>query len=148
MLNPAFDIHTTQYFVQVSNNTTNLNIFAVPENEKGKVTISGGENLKEGNNFITVTVTAENKITKRDYKIIAYKRNIQEEKDYEEELQKNAEKLEQAYEIEKTSTNNQESPISKIEKGNIPYIVLGIIGAILVLILLFVAYKKGIFKRK
>ena len=148
MLNPAFDIHTTQYSAQVSNKMVNLNIFAVPENEKAKVTISGGENLKEGNNNITITVTAQNKITKREYRIIAYRRNIQEEKEYEQELQNNQEKLEEAYKIEKISVNNEDGNISPINKKNIPYLVLGIIGAIVVLILLFLAYKKGIFKRR
>lgn len=148
MLNPAFDIHTTQYSAQVSNKMVNLNIFAVPENEKAKVTISGGENLKEGNNNITITVTAQNNITKREYRIIAYRRNIQEEKEYEQKLQNNQKKLEEAYKIEKISVNNEDGNISPINKKNIPYLVLGIIGAIVVLILLFLAYKKGIFKRR
>lgn len=148
MLNPAFDIHTTQYYVQISNKIEKLNIFAVPENEKAKVAISGGENLKEGNNYITVIVTAENKITKREYKINAYKRNIKEEEQYEKEQQENAEKLEEAYKIEKASSNNEENPISNIGKNKVIYIALGIIGAIGVVVLIFIGYKKGIFKRR
>lgn len=148
MLNPAFEAHTTTYSAEVSNDTTTLNIFAVPENEKGTVKIVGTDNLKEGNNNITVTVTAPNKISKRDYKINIYKRNAQEEEKYKQKQEENAQKLEEAYKLEKTSANNEENPISQIGSGNIVYIILGIIGAIAVIASIVIAYKKGIFKQR
>lgn len=142
LLNPAFDNSVTQYKVEVSKDTVNLNVFAVPENEQGKVTISGNENLKEGNNNITVTVTAPNGITKREYKITAYKRSVNEEEIYNKEQEEQKEMLEEAYEIEKTSANSEEPPIVEMEEKN-KYIVIIVIGGAIVtfIILGVVVYK-------
>lgn len=147
LLNPPFDNSITQYKLEVSNDTTNLNVFAVPENEQGKVTISGNENLKEGNNNITVTVTAPNGVTKREYKITAYKRNINEEENYKREQEEQKENLEEAYEMEKTITNSEESPVVKADENN-HYIIVAIvsISVIVVIIIGVFIYKK--YRRK
>lgn len=144
LLNPPFDTNITQYNIEVSNETTKLNIFAVPQNEKGKVIIFGNENLKEGKNTVSVTVTAANGITKREYKINVYKRNIEEEKSYQQEQEEQKNKLEEAYKIEKTSNNNEESSIQEIEKEKSKYILIGIIGAIVVMAITMgiIYYKK------
>lgn len=147
LLNPPFDNSITQYKLEVSNDTTNLNVFAVPENEQGKVTISGNENLKEGNNNITVTVTAPNGVTKREYKITAYKRNINEEENYKREQEEQKENLEEAYEMEKTITNSEEPPVVKADENN-HYIIIAIvsISVIVVIIIGVFIYKK--YRRK
>lgn len=147
LLNPPFDNSITQYKLEVSNDTTNLNVFAVPENEQGKVTISGNENLKEGNNNITVTVTAPNGVTKREYKITAYKRNINEEENYKREQEEQKENLEEAYEMEKTITNSEEPPVVKADENN-HYIIVAIvsISVIVVIIIGVFIYKK--YRRK
>ena len=147
LLNPPFDNSITQYKLEVSNDITNLNVFAVPENEQGKVTISGNENLKEGNNNITVTVTAPNGVTKREYKITAYKRNINEEENYKREQEEQKENLEEAYEMEKTITNSEEPPVVKADENN-HYIIVAIvsISVIVVIIIGVFIYKK--YRRK
>ena len=148
LLNPPFDNNITQYKLEVSNDTTNLNVFAVPESEQGKITISGNENLKDGNNNIIVTVTAPNGITKREYKIIAYKRNISEEENYNKEQEEQKENLKEAYEIEKTSANNEEPPIVKVNKNNV-YVIIAIIGISIVVVIIVgvILYKKYIRKK-
>lgn len=148
LLNPPFDNSITQYKLEVSNDTTNLNVFAVPENEQGKVTISGNENLKEGNNNITVTVTAPNEVTKREYKITAYKRNINEEENYKREQEEQKENLQEAYELEKTSADNNEPQVVMANENN-KYIIIGIasISVIIVIIIGVVMYKKYIRKK-
>jgi hypothetical protein len=100
ILYPAFDNQILEYNVEVSNEVTKLNIFAVPEDEEGKVEIKGNDNILEGNNSISVTVTSSNG-NKREYKINVYKRNLEEEKEYIEKQNQKAEKLEEAYKIEK-----------------------------------------------
>lgn len=147
LLNPPFDNSITQYKLEVSNDTTNLNVFAVSESEQGKVIISGNENLKEGNNNITVTVTAPNGITKREYKIIVYKRNISEEESYNKEQEEQKANLEEAYEMERTSANSEEPLIIKANENN-KYIIITIISVsvIAVIIIGVVLYKK--YKRK
>lgn len=136
LLNPPFDASITKYKAEVSNSTKDLNIFAVPEYETASVKIDGGTNLKEGKNTVTVTVTATNGLSIKKYTIEVYKRNEEEQIEYNEEQNKQAEKLEEAYEIEKTSTKYAEEikEQDNIEsKGSSVWIVI-IIGILIVLI--------------
>ena len=45
--------------MKVRNNITSLNVTAIPNNNEAQVVISGNKNWKEGNNTITIKVTAE-----------------------------------------------------------------------------------------
>lgn len=133
-LNPAFDNTITQYTTEVSNAITNLNMIAVPENEKATVTITGSTDLKEGNNKVTISVIAANGITKRNYIVNVYKRNIEEEKQYQKEQEEQQEKLEEAYQIEKLSTDSQkqEEDNQKVSTNNTK-LTIGIISIVLVI---------------
>lgn len=148
LLNPPFDNSITQYKLEVSNDTINLNVFAVPESEQGKVTILGNENLKEGNNNITVTVTAPNGITKREYKITAYKRNVNEEKNYTKEQEEQRQNLEEAYELEKMSANSEEPPVVMADENNKYVAVIGSLVVIMVIVIGVILGKKYIRIRK
>ncbi len=84
---PEYNANVTNYNVEVSNLTDDLNILAIPEDEDAKVDISGNKNLKTGNNKVIISLTAENGITKKDYLINVFKRNEDEEKENEQEQQ-------------------------------------------------------------
>ena len=86
-LSPEYNANVTNYNVEVSNLTNDLNILAIPEDEDAKVDINGNKNLKNGNNKVIISVTAENGITKKDYLINVYKRNEDEEKGNEQKQQ-------------------------------------------------------------
>ena len=58
--NPAFKPNIFKYTVTVPYEVTNLNIEATPNYSGSLVTISGNNNLKVGNNLVTIKVTAEN----------------------------------------------------------------------------------------
>lgn len=58
-LNPSFDKGIYDYKVNVDNDTDKLIISAIPEDEKAKVSISGNDFLKEGENKVVVSVLAE-----------------------------------------------------------------------------------------
>lgn len=117
-LNPPFEANVTKYQVEVSQEITDLNVLAVPENEKATVEIKGKNNLQEGNNQLMIMVTAANGFTKRNYEVQVYRRNKEEEQKYQEEQKKNQEKLEEAYEIEKTSTDPIEQTDSMQNKNS------------------------------
>ena len=145
LLNPNFENNITQYNAEVSNETTKLNILAIPQNENANVKISGYEDIEEGENKILISVTAQNKITKRDYQINVYRRNIQEEEIYKEEQEKQKEALEQAYELEKISTANEEKETQQVEEENQKqYLIWVIIGLLLVICIIIgvIYYKK------
>ena len=142
LLTPPFGNQITQYNTQISNDITNLNILAIPENEMGTVQITGNKDLKEGNNTIIITVTAPNEITKRQYFINVYKRSSEEEVKYKEEEQKKEEKLEQAYEIEKTSAVTAEGNTNQVKEENRNDFIIGALGIILLGIVLGIYYKK------
>ena len=93
MLYPAFDTNITEYEIEVSNSTTELNILAIPEKMNSIVAIYGKENLKIGDNIITIDVLAENKITSRKYIIKAHRRSEEEELQNEQEINNQAERL-------------------------------------------------------
>lgn len=133
LLNPPFDNTVTQYDAEISNTVTNLKLIAVPENEKATVSITGNADLKEGNNKIIISVTAANGITKRNYIVNVYKRNANEEAQYEKEQEEQQEKLEEAYQIEKLSTDNlkQEEDNQKV-KQNKTKIIVGVVGIVII----------------
>lgn len=58
-LTPTFKSSITTYSMKVKNNITSLNVTAIPNDSNAKVEISGNKNWKEGNNTITIKVTAE-----------------------------------------------------------------------------------------
>lgn len=142
LLNPPFDNTITHYDIEISNLTTQLNILAVPENENASTSISGNNDLKEGNNQIVISVTASNGFTKKDFIINAYKRNVQEEEQFINEQEMQQEKLEEAYDIEQTS--KLEENISEEANNNKWYIIGGIIGTIIVISIIGIIY----FKKK
>lgn len=109
LLYPAFDNTVTNYNVEVGNNTEQINLLAIPEDEEATVEIKRDDTLKEGNNEIKITVTARNGYTKKEYNINVYKRNSEEEAKYQEEQKSNQEKLKQIYEIQKTSNEQEQN---------------------------------------
>lgn len=58
-LTPEFSKDITEYTVQVGTDVTELQLDAIPEDEKAKVTVEGNTDLKDGENKVTITVTAE-----------------------------------------------------------------------------------------
>ena len=124
----------TDYKATVDNNIEKLNILAIPQNENANVKIEGANNLKIGDNNITVTVYAENKITFRKYKIIVHKQSIEEQaqKQKEYEQNKNAN-------IEAASLIDNSKQIIDVQKQNLEiesknsmWIIIGILAIILV----------------
>ena len=109
ILSPEFNNQITRYNTQVANEINQLNILAIPENEKGKVEILGNNNLNEGNNKIEIKVTAPNGFTQRIYEINVYKRNKQEETIYNQEVDKVKKRLEEAYSVNKEVSENDNS---------------------------------------
>ena len=71
-LYPSFKSNIYSYNLNINQEISNLNITAIPQNEKATVEIEGNENLHEGENIIKINVTAENKETVRIYKINTY----------------------------------------------------------------------------
>ena len=66
-IDPAFEMFTTEYVVNVDSNVTTAKIEAIPDDSNAKVKISGDKNLKEGRNVFEINVTAENGKDKQNY---------------------------------------------------------------------------------
>ena len=127
------------------NEQGSLNLFAVPENEKASVEINGKENLQEGNNLVTIMVTASNGFTKRVYQLEAYRRNLEEEKAYQEEQLKRKENLENAYKIEQTSRDINDFQKDVTNNQNRKYygvLLLSIIMGVIILGLVAVVWRR------
>ena len=135
LLYPPFDTNVINYNIEISNETSKLNILAVPENEKASVQITGNNDLKEGENLIKITVTAQDGLSKKVFEINCYKRNSEEEILYQKEQEENRKKLEEIYQAEKISSQTGEAGMEskkEVEK-KVAWIVLIVIGVNLVL---------------
>lgn len=148
LLNPPFEPNITQYNVNISNQLSNLNIFAVPEDPNATVQINGNSNLNEGNNLITITVTAQNGFSKKLYVLDVYKRNYNEEIIFKNEQEDNIHKLEEIYQLEKTSENsnilineNKDNDNKKFNKQKSIF-AIGFLFSIIVIIVVCIFYFK------
>lgn len=79
ILDPEFNADITQYTTTIASNHETLNILAVPQIEGATVNIQGKDNIQFGQNQITITVTATNGTTTKDYIISLYKKTEEEE---------------------------------------------------------------------
>lgn len=69
-LGQAFDPNVTEYNAgDITVKSNKLNIYAYPTNDNAKVEILGNENLKVGENKITIKVTSENGKVTKEYSI-------------------------------------------------------------------------------
>ena len=73
-INPIFNKKQTQYYISILENISQININAIPEDEKAKVEILGNNNISVGNSVIKIIVTAENG-NKKEYLINVTKAN-------------------------------------------------------------------------
>lgn len=148
LLNPVYDNLVTKYNAEISNETNALNILAIPENEKATVQISGKDNLVEGNNTVLVDITAENGFTKKQIEVKVYKRNEEEEKQYQEKQSQMQDKIEEGYQIEKLSTEYEkdiEEQNNKIRMKIIIPLIIGIIGTSAIAIIIY--FKRARIKK-
>ena len=106
ILYPAFGNNINDYDIEISNNVSNLNILAIPEDENASVLINGNENLIEGDNKITVKVKSQSGV-ERNININVHKRNDIEEAEYSAHKGDLKEELEEAYKIEKILSQNE-----------------------------------------
>ena len=72
---PGFQKDITTYGVYVEENVINVDVLAVPEDNKSDISIKGNNNLQQGNNVVLVTVTAEDG-TQKIYTINVTKSNM------------------------------------------------------------------------
>lgn len=116
LLYPPFEARETNYTAEVGNAIETVKILAIPEQESAIAEIVGNEGLQEGDNTISIRVTAPSG-AKKEYTIRVYKRNAEEERIYKEEQEQMPEKVKQAYEIEKLSMTQEVPPIEeKVEE--------------------------------
>lgn len=77
-IEPTFEMFTTEYIVQVPEETTQIQIEVIPDDENANVEIIGNtENLEIGRNEIEIKVTAEDGIATQSYYIFVTRGNNQ-----------------------------------------------------------------------
>lgn len=109
---PEFDNYMTQYRVEVANDVEKIDLLAIPESINATVTITGNDTLKIGDNPITITVLAEDKITEKRYELNVHRRTEEEQKQSEEEQKIQIEKASAILEEkakEQTNGKNEET---------------------------------------
>ena len=129
---PEFNADITDYTAEIWEDMEKLNILAVPQIEAANVIIEGNENLQVGDNYIKITVLAQDGQTSKVYNI-AVKKNILEEENGI--IQNN---------LEGTNINNEKIDNNikkKVENDNV-VLFIGIIGLIIFIIIIIVSVKK------
>lgn len=114
-LKPEFNADITQYSASIASNHDILNILAVPQIEGATVNIQGKDNIQFGDNIITISVTAKDRVTIKDY-IINLHKKTEEEELQETQLLRNIEEQNEIVE-----ENN-------ITVGNIVFITIIMVG--------------------
>ncbi len=99
-LTPEFGADILEYSTQVSYDTSQLVIAALPEDEKSTVKISGNDSLKEGENKISITVLAESGAN------IEYTINVNREAAPAEETPTPEDSLQRSFEVVQLEDGN------------------------------------------
>ncbi len=144
LLNPEFNNNITDYKVDIPNEITKIEILAIPQSQKAKVSILGNNEMKVGNNYIQINVIAEDGITNKKYELNVYRRNEKEQIQYEQEKQYQAERLSAILEEEqKAKSNIKANEIIHNKNINIFLIIgIGILTIIIIIIINFIKKRK------
>ena len=148
ILTPEFDPNVTQYETEVSYESQNLNILAVPQNMKAMVKIDGKDDLKIGDNIVNIITTAEDDITQKKYVIKVHRRNEEEEmkneenQEYQAKLLNNLLEEKKNEEINSENLQNEDTEENLQTKNNINLIwiivIIFIVVAILVAVIIYI----------
>ena len=145
ILYPSFDTTVTEYKIEIEPNIEKLNILAIPENSKATIDIKGNELLKTGDNEILISVLSEDKINTLVYKIVAHKRNEEEQQKYREQEEKETMELENLLneEIETKDVNNEINEEEKTQDNSkIKFMIIVLIILIFISVLAIIIIKR------
>lgn len=145
ILYPSFDTTVTEYKIEIEPNIEKLNILAIPENSKATIDIKGNELLKTGDNEILISVLSEDKINTLVYKIVAHKRNEEEQQKYIEQEEKETIELENLLneEIETKDVNNEINEEEKTQDNSkIKFMIIVLIIFIFISVLAIIIIKR------
>lgn len=147
ILTPEYQANITEYNVEVSKDTNELNILAIPSDEDARVEIIGEKGLKTGDNSVEIVVTAKNGITTKNYKINVHKRTNdeevlkkQEQIDKTEESNKIMEQKEKEEDLEKTEKEEE----TEQDEHN----VISIIGVVLAIMVIGITVLRIVKRQK
>lgn len=150
-LEPEFQNSITNYYAEVANTETLVNILAIAEDSSANVKIEGNNDLKYGSNNVVVTVTARDGITEKKYNIEIYKRNDEEENVYKEEIKENNEEVNMLLEeksIETAENKENQAEDNEVNGKSKVIVIVVIIVAIIVIGVVIIAVRKYTRSRK
>lgn len=150
-LEPEFQNSITNYYAEVANTETLVNILAIAEDSSANVKIEGNNDLKYGSNNVVVTVTARDGITDKKYNIEIYRRNDEEENVYKEEIKENNEEVNMLLEeksIEITESKENQAEDNEVNGKSKVIVIVVIIVAIIVIGVVIIAVRKYTKSRK
>ena len=141
-----FRSNITDYKVEIPNKIAKIEILAIPQSQKAKVMIAGNNEMKVGNNYIQINVIAEDGITNKKYELNVYRRNENEQIQYEQEKQYQAQRLSAILEEEKKNKSNiKKNEVMNNKNINIFGIIgIGILSIIIIIIIIYFIKKQKI----
>lgn len=136
ILYPSYDNQINQYTAEVANSIQNLNLLAIPENSKTQVTIKGKDDLKVGDNIVSIFLLAEDGITDREVIIKVHRRSEEEQISYEENQKIEAQRLETI--LREEEQEKSEETLENGEEGKmwVPFVAILLFAIILLVSLI------------
>lgn len=137
---PEFDKNIINYSTEITNEVDKINILAISSDESAKVQIIGNENLKVGDNQITIDVTARDGITNKKYYLNVHKIS-KEEEILKKEEQQNVIKEANALLEQMNNENNKIENIENYAENNYISVIdwiIALIGSLVAIIILVV----------
>ena len=135
-LTPEFRGDVLEYSASVGSDIETLNILAVPEIEGANVNITGGDKLIFGNNVITITVTAKNGTSIKNYNVNIYRKTESEETEEQRQL------IEENNNIEENIVNNSaNNNIENEDKNTFLKIFFVVLLILIIAIIVYIIWK-------
>lgn len=122
-LSPNFDSMTNDYTLTVGLDIEKLDIITTTEDPSAKVVIKGNEDLKEGENTITITVTSSDGESKQVYTLIVTKEELKEDT------------------LEEEKENITTSKVEKKKNNTWLIVLLSIVGLALIVVAFLIIFK-------
>ena len=162
LLSPSFEPNITNYRIDVAHDVEILHILAIPQNTHASVKLDKKDVLDVGDNYITIVVTSEDKLSFKNYRIVAHRRTTEEQTEYETNLANENKQLENLLNntidnvsessLDATTLDNSSDNISSDEqiaensKNKLIFLVISSIVLVLIVvggIWWFIRHKKG-----
>lgn len=147
LLDPPFDPNITHYTAYAPFSFETIHILTIPASEHASFIINQPDTLSIGDNTITITVTAPNGVSAKEYLLTIHRRSEEEQQQYEIEQEQQAEQLYTIYNQTSADANSSAEEAHSVQTGRqyFLYIVMPVffISCCIFILVVYILQKKN-----